>query len=424
MKEKWMFWKKRPDGEKTRPYSFLVVLFSVFVALVLWFYVQEAEAPDYKKTFTEVPVTLQSLSSSFSVIEGGESRVDITLIGKRSDLNKLKASDLEAYLDLGGITRSGHYQPEISVMVPEGTELFSCFPKMATLYVDQTVSVTVPILVELGEYTVGDDIVVEAKSAVQSISVKGPKSVLDQIDHAKVKTGDLGEITESHERNLGYTLYDQNDEEISSRHVITPEKNVRVDLMVYKTRTLPLKVKAKNGWWKEEDYRYTVSPENVVIKGEPALVDSLESITALEIDERSVDGTRANYTLTPDQLLLPEGILLAETVGDVKVSLTLNSNGARTLRMKLDSGHVAVTPPDTEGLSYRFEGTSLNFKIRGNYDTLYDAALDDFYLNIDLSQFSTPGTYDVPVQIVQTSATEGKYYPVGEYQVKITITRD
>ena len=65
-------------SEKTgQNFSFFVILFSVFVAVVLWFYVQEAEAPDYKKTFTDVSVEMQSLSDSFSVIAGGENRVDI-----------------------------------------------------------------------------------------------------------------------------------------------------------------------------------------------------------------------------------------------------------------------------------------------------------------------------------------------------------
>ena len=86
--------------KNTQRFSFFAILFSVFVALILWFYVQEAEAPDYKKTFTDVAVEMQSLSTSFSVVDGGDNRVDITLVGKRSDLNKIKSSDLMAYLDL------------------------------------------------------------------------------------------------------------------------------------------------------------------------------------------------------------------------------------------------------------------------------------------------------------------------------------
>lgn len=408
--------------EKTgRRFSFIAILFSVLVALVLWFYVQEAEAPDYKKTFTDVAVEMQSLSSSFSVIEGGENRVDITLIGKRSDLNKIKSSDLMAYLDLSNITQPGEYQPEIGVLVPEETELFDCFPKIATLYIDQTVSVYVPLVVEMGEYTVSDDVVVDAEPAVEQIQVKGPKGVLDQVECAKVAAGKLGEIRESFESNLSYSLLDKNGNEVVSRHIITPEKNVLVNFTVNKTKTVPLTLGTKNGWWAAEDMKYTVSPETILVKGEPAVIDALKNVDVLVLDETTVDASRFSQTLTPDKLVLPEGIRLAETLGDIKIDLRLPSNGSRTLKMRLDSGHVAVTPPEKEGLTYTLEGNSLSFKIRGNYEHIYAAKVDDFYLNIDLSQITAVGTAEVPVQIVQTSATEGKYYPVGTYTVKVVI---
>ncbi len=409
--------------EKTgRRFSFFVILFSLLVALILWFYVQEAEAPDYKKTFTDVAVEMQSLSSSFSVIEGGDNRVDITLTGKRSDLNKIKSSDLMAYLDLSNITQPGEYQPEIGVLVPKGTELSNCFPKIATVYIDQTVSVYVPLIVELGEYSVSDDVVVDAAPAVEQIQVKGPKGVLDQVDCAKVKTGKLGEIRESFESNLSYSLLDKNGNEVSSRHIITPEKNVLVNFTVNKTKTVPLTLSVKNGWWAEKDMKYTISPKTILVKGEPATIDALESVDVLVLDETTVDSSRFSKTLTPDKLRLPEGIRLAETLGDIKIDLSLPSNGSRTLKMRLDSGHVAVTPPEKEGLFYTLEGSSLNFKIRGNYEHLYNAKVDDFYLNIDLSQITSAGSVEVPVQIVQTSATEGKYYPVGSYTVNAVIT--
>ena len=167
--------------------------------------------------------------------------------------------------------------------------------------------------------------------------------------------------------------------------------------------------------------KYTISPKTILVKGEPAVIDALESVDVLVLDETKIDSSRFSKTLTPDKLELPEGIRLAETLGDIKVDLSLPSNGSKTLKMRLDSGHVAVTPPEKEGLTYTLEGTSLSFKIRGKYDHIYTAKVDDFYLNIDLSQITSVGTTEVPVQIVQTSATEGKYYPVGDYTVKVTI---
>ncbi len=409
------------EKKATPSYSFLAVLFSVFVALILWFYVQDAEAPDYKKTFTSVNVSMQGLSSSFSVIEGGENTVDITLIGKRSDLNKLKSTDLEAYIDLSAVIQPGSYQEEISVLVPEGTELSECFPQKATLFVDQTISKTVPVKVELGRYTVGENSVIEATPAIPELSIKGPKTVLDQVDTALIRTGDLGEIAASFESNLDYGLYTKDGALIESRHLVLAEANMKVHFAVYKTKTVPLVVKGKNGWWPLENMKYTVTPQQILIKGEPSLVDAVESIPCVILDETLMDTNRYSATLSPSDILLPEGIRLGEVLGDIKVNLTLSDNTAKNLRLNLASNRVAVTAPEN-GLTYTFGQQVLDFKVRGSFNTIYQAKADDFYLNVDLSAYNTPGEYEVPVEIIQTSETEGKYYPVGVYTVKVLLS--
>lgn len=413
-----------PQGKKekeVKKYSLLVALFSVLVAMTLWFYVQDAETPDYKKTFSSVSVEMQALSSSFSVIDGGENTVDITLVGKKSDLNKLRASDLEAYADLSGITQSGSFQIDINVLVPEGTELFECFPKTATMFVDQTVSVSVPVKVDLGQYTIGENAVLEADPATDEITVKGPKTILDNVAFATVKAGNLGEITTGFESNLEYVLEDANGTEITSRHIITPERNVKVAFSVYKTKTVPLTVEGLNGWWLKDNMNYTVTPGSIIIKGDPAMIDATESVPAVILDESKLDSTRYTATLAPSQLALPDGVRLGETLGDIKVSLSLRDNGSRTLKMNLNSNHVVVTPPEGEK-NYSFADTSLSFKIRGSYNTLYKATLNDFYLNVDLSAIDEVGEVEVPVEIVQTDSSKGSFYAVGTYTVKVNIT--
>lgn len=417
-------WKKEhsAEGEKKRsPYSLLVAIFSVFVALVLWFYVQDAEAPDYKKTFSSVAVDLQSLSSSFSVIDGGETRVDITLVGKRSDLNKIKTGDLEAYIDLSSVIQPGSYQNEVSVLVPEGTELSECFPQNVTLFVDQTISKTVPVKVEMGQYTVEESAGIEAVPSLEEISIKGPKTLLDQVEYAKVETGNLGNISASFESNLGYYLVNKNGERVQERHMVLPEANMRVNFTVFKTKTVPLTVECKNGWWKKENMNTTISPKNIVIRGEPALVDAVESIPCLVLDETTVDSTRYSQTLTPSQLVLPEGIRIGEVLGDIKVSLSLSDNTVRKVNINLTSPRVVVTPPPGEN-GYQFAQPTLTVRVRGSFRTVPLATAEDLYVNIDLSSYTTPGEVEVPVEIIQTSESEGSFYPVGTYTVKVIIS--
>ena len=417
-------WNKErtAEGEKKRsPYSVLVAFFSVFVALVLWFYVQDAEAPDYKKTFSSVAVELQSLSSSFSVIDGVETKVDITLVGKRSDLNKIKSSDLEAYIDLSSIIQPGSYQNEVSVLVPEGTELSECFPHNVTLFVDQTVSKMVPVKVEMGQYTVADSAGIEAVASLEEIQIKGPKTLLDQVEYAKVETGNLGNVSSSFESNLGYHLVDKNGERVQERHLVLPEANMRVKFTVFKTKTVPLTVECKNGWWKKENMNTTISPQTIVIRGEPALVDAVESIPCVILDETTVDSNRYSQTLSPSQLVLPDGIRVGEVLGDIKVSLSLSDNTARKVNINVSSPRVVVTPPQGE-VTYQFAQGAISVRVRGSFRTVPLATAEDFYVNIDLSSYTTPGEVEVPVEIIQTSESEGNFYPVGTYTVKVTIS--
>lgn len=400
--------------------SVWVILFSVFVALVLWFYVQDAEAPDYKKTFTSVAVEMQSLSPSFSVIDGGENTVDITLVGKRSDLNKIKAGDLEAYIDLSSVIQPGTYQKEISVLLPDGTELSECFPQNATLFVDQTVSKTVPVKVELGSYTVGENSVLEATPALSEIQVKGPKTVLDQVDHAQIVTEDFGTVTSSFESNLSYHLVNKNKERVEERHLVLPEANMKVLFSVFKTKTVPLTVECENGYWTKEEMKYTVTPSQILIKGEPGVVDLVESVPCVIVDEKTVDSSRVTLSVAPSQIPLPEGIRLGEVLGEIKVDLRISGNVGKNLTANLSSSRVAVTPPQGD-LKYTFQSQTLTFRIRGNSANIYKATANDFYFNIDLSPYNTPGEVEVPVEIIQTSESEGKFYPVGAYTVKVTI---
>jgi YbbR domain-containing protein len=415
-------WNKSEKEQRTQTrsrYSFLVGLFSVFVALILWFYVQDAESPDYKKTFTSVALETQSLSSSFSVIDGDEVTVDITLVGKRSDLNKLKSSDLEAYLDLSSIIQPGQHQSEVKVLLPEGTELSVCFPKNVSVFVDQTISKTVPVRVDLGNYTVGENSVIEATPALSEIVVKGPKTILDTVDHARITADALGQVSASFESNLNYYLADQNGQKVQERHLVLPEANMKVKFSVYKTKTVPLTVKGQNGFW-GDGIQYKVTPEKILIKGEPALVDSVDSVAALILDEKSLDSNRHSVTVAPSQLALPEGIRLGEVLGDIKVSLTVPDNIGRNMKVNLSSNRVVITAPAGD-LKYSFENEVFSFRIRGTSSNIAQALSEDFYFNVDLSVYQTPGEYDVPVEIIQTSESEMKYYPVGSYTVKVTI---
>lgn len=417
-------WWSNYSGKRSR-HPILAILLSVFVAIILWVYVQDAESPDYKKTFTGVTVELEGLADDLSVISGGETEVDITLSGKRTDLNRIKVSDLEAYLDLSTVTEAGVYDQDVSVLLPEGTALYEVFPKTTSLYVDRTVAVSVPVTVSLGSYTVAADTVITATPAVTEITVKGPKTVVDQVACAEISTGELGEVSQSFEKTLEYVLKDEDGAAVTDRHLILPQKNVRVRFAVNLTKTVPFVVTTVHGYWADAAWRYTVSPETVTVMGEPELMAGITSVTALEIDETQFDDNRLTEKILPSALALPQGVTLAETLGDVNVSVTVTDSAFKRIRMPLASAHVVVTPPETAdgvAMAYSFDVDAVTLKVRGSSRTVNAASADDFYLHVDLSPYATPGTREVEVTVVQTSATEGQFYAVGTYTLNVTVS--
>ncbi|MBP5289253.1 MAG: hypothetical protein J6Z79_05200 [Clostridia bacterium] len=417
-------WWSDYSGKQSR-HPILAILLSIFVAFLLWFYVQDAESPDYKKPFSGVSVKVEGLAEDLSVISGGETEVTITLRGKRTDLNRIKPDDLEAYISLAGITEPVKgYEASISALLPEGTELVDIFPKTTSLHVDRTVSMSFPLEVDLGTYTAAADTVITASPAVEEITVKGPQSVLAQVDRAAIATGDLGEVTQSFEKTLEFGLLDKDGKSVSDRHLVLPQKNVRVRFAVNLKKTVPLVVKTVHKYWAEDSWRYTVSPEYVTVMGEPELMAGVSEVAALNLDETQFDDTRLAQKVLPSELALPRGISLAETLGDISVTVNVTDSSFKRIRMPLASSHVVVTPPETadgKELPYSFDVDAITLKVRGSARTVTEATADDFYLHVDLSSFTTPGTREVTVEVVQTSATEGKFYAVGTYTLNVTI---
>ena len=169
---KWKSWWTAYSGKQSR-HPILAILLSVLLAFVLWFYVQDAESPDREETYTDIPVKIVGLAEDLEVTDGDDQTVTVKLRGKRSDLNRVKKSEIEASLDLSTHTEMGIvFEVDVSVLLPKGTEVVEISPARIPVELNRTVSKTIPVEVELGEYTVEADTEITATPAVTEITVK------------------------------------------------------------------------------------------------------------------------------------------------------------------------------------------------------------------------------------------------------------
>ena len=417
-------WWSVSSGKRGR-HPILAILFSVLVAIVLWFYVQDAESPNYTRTIRNVSVELENLT--LPVIDGGVSDVEVVLIGKRADLNRIKESDVKAYIDFSNMTDSGDYYPQINVMLPDGASLNSISQQTAWFRLDEWATRNVPVDVEpLAGVETAADMEIEPVPEKTQISVKGPLSKIKLVDRAVIAYGDLGERTQSFDRTMDFQLVDENGQTVSDRYLTPEVKSIKVTFTVNQIKTVPLVVKTKYGYWAEDNWNYDgITPQTITVKGEPLVMANVSEITALTVDETQFDGTSVSYDIHPYQLELPQGVSLVGLPANVKVTVTVKDLDYQLIEIPLSSTRVTVDKPkaaDGTALAYTFDKEAILLKVRGPAATVKSAVRDDFLITVDLSAYSTPGVREVEAQVVQTSATEGKFYVVGEYKLTVTVS--
>lgn len=89
----------------------IAAVLSLLLAVALWAYVITVQNPEWEATFYNVPVVLQGegalTEKGLMLTSGTASTVTLKLSGNRTDLNKLKSSDIIVTADLSRIYDPG-----------------------------------------------------------------------------------------------------------------------------------------------------------------------------------------------------------------------------------------------------------------------------------------------------------------------------
>lgn len=99
-------------------------LFSVILAVGLWFYIHsEITKIISQKTFENLPVRIMAdrdmlLLSNYQVNISPE-KIDILIRGEKSQIDKVKSSDLKALIDISDVRGEGIYNLPVKILLPE-----------------------------------------------------------------------------------------------------------------------------------------------------------------------------------------------------------------------------------------------------------------------------------------------------------------
>lgn len=396
----------------------LTALLAALIAFGLWFYVITVERPESENTFYSVPVVLDGEAilqdRGMMITSGGDTTVTLRLSGKRSELNKLKSSDLAAVVNLSRITDAGEKKLSYTVSIPgdSNIEVVSKMPDTLLLTVTEWATKEIPV--ELAyEGRVPEGYYADQPSAAldyENVTVTGPKEMINRIAKARI-TVDLDNRIETISESFRYALCDEENNPIEDVSTVTTDRGeIRVTLSVQRLKVLKLVYDILDGGGlTAEDVKVTAQHDSITVAGSTAALTDLEEINLGTVDLGEL--TESVELMMP--VKLPNGV--SNQSGFTEVCLTVELPELETRSYTIDQIRVDHAP---QGLTVEIYTQVLEVKIRGRGPILDRILPEHITAVVDL-EGQQEGIFSLPVEFeIEGFGTVDNVGAVDKYSVK------
>ncbi|MBQ3183225.1 MAG: hypothetical protein IJB57_06120 [Clostridia bacterium] len=403
------------EAARKKGHNILPKIISVLLAFILWFYVMTVESPINQEVFRSIPIeVLLPSSGELSIYSGYNVTVDVTVSGKKSDLNQISAESFKATADATAYTQAGKYSVPVDIEVPGGFNLVDKSVNLLSVYLDAKATSSVPVQIKLTEYTLAEGLELggdnDIEKSVSEIFLSGPKSILDTIEAALV-TVPCGNVSSSIRASGNVQLLDAYGSVVTNPYVSVGTSAVDVRIPVFMTKEIELKVDFKNKLLNSSNSKVEISPSAVKVRGSVETLSVLEHHVISTIDEKSLTADKLSIPLT-----LPEGISCVD--GTEAVDVTITHTGTTTKILSVEDIKV-VNPND---FKYTLSLDTVNVTLRGKTDELSKISAEDITLTVDLSELKEgAGSVTLPVKVEVSDTYAKSVYELGEYNMVVTV---
>lgn len=285
-------------------------IFSVVIAICLWFYVVQVQNPETTRTVKNVPVVFTQSAlleeRNLILLNTEEYTIDVEIRGPRKNVMNVNKQNLTVLADVGGIVTTGSQVVVTNIVLPYANlEIVGKNPSALAVDVDDLVSVEKPVKV-LSEGTPKESYVVgEVSAEPKTVSVKGPKTIVDGIEFVAA-TVDVNGKTADVAGKEPILVLGTGNQEITSPLVSFSHEEIEVHAEILKAKSVDLELVFSEALqtFTEEYELDKNSIKSVRIAGVQTLVESMHKVKTEPITIEDV-GTNGEVTVRLD---LPEGV--------------------------------------------------------------------------------------------------------------------
>ncbi len=394
-------------------------------SVVLWLIVVNVDDPVTRDTFTDIPVTfvnddiITQDGNVYQVV--GEQSVNATIAAKRSILQNLDTDDIVATADIREMDTDTGLVP-VEVSIPDLTlgrdyQSAQASPTNLQIRVEKTGKKVLTLIADTqgnqrDGYIIGDMTV-----SPERITITGAESQVEQISRA-VALIQISGISKDTDIEAELKLYDEYGNELSQNQLSNNlgEDGITVHVEVLEEKSVPVNFSVSGT--PAEGYQYVdcvSEPESVQICGRGDVLDDVNSID-VPASVLNIDGVSENMEQSVDITpYLPEGVSLTEEAsGTVTVTVRIEQEGMRTIDLLVSSVRINNL---SDGLQVSYQpDAEISLQFRGEQELL-DVLDISNAVSVDMTDYTEPGTYDVPVTV---NVPDG-ITVVGETTVQLTL---
>ena len=371
---------------KNKIYSMIL---SIVVAFGLWLYVVTNVSQEDDVTFYNIPVVMEGenvlTEQNMMITRRSTQTVSVNLSGKRSDLNKINNGNLTAKVNVSKIEEPGENIPlPYTLSYPENVsanDYLEASRNPSYIYVDVDLRRSREVPVQLKwTGTRSEDYIYDTENALldyPTITVAGPASVADLIDHAEIEI-DLTEQVKSISDSYRYTLCDVDGNPVDAEKISTNVEEVRVELPIQRIREVKLAVDVVYGGGSNaQNTTVIIEPQSLRLSGGEAVLEEIGDVyTIATINMAEVEkSVEQIYTLT-----LPEGV--TNQTGVNEVAVIVRFSGLVSKEFTLEKFQCINVP---EGLEAEIINASLTVKVRGPAAEVNNLTEEDIFVVVDFA---------------------------------------
>ena len=380
-------------------------ILSLVIAFGLWWYVVNNVSMEDDITFNNIPVVREGESvlneRNLMITDISTEYVSMNLIGSREDLNKVDSSNMSVKINLSNIDEPGERIPLTYVPSYPATVANTAFeisyknPSVIFVSVDYRRTLEIPVVVKWTG-TRSENYLYDTENYTTdyaTITITGPATVADQIDHAQVLV-DLTDRSESFSESFRYTLCDAQGEPVDAQRITTGVEEIQLTAQIQQIKEVDLVADVVyGGGATPENTTITLSPEVIRVTGGEAVLEELgDTYTVCSINLADIEksSNELKYTIT-----LPEGVTNQTGVSEVVV--TVKFSGLKTREFVVENIEMINVP---EGMLAEVINANVTVRLRGPEAELSKMTERDITAVVDLSAAEIgTATYKALIQI-------------------------